>query len=44
MNEIEKIPTNIEVLYADIKNILAGARRQTYHAIIFAMVEKGEVT
>ena len=39
MNEIEKIPTNIEVLYADIKNILAGARRQTYHAINFAMVE-----
>ena len=39
MNEIENIPTNIEVLYANIKNILARARRQTYHAINFTMVE-----
>ena len=39
MNEIEKIPTSIETLYADIKSILDGARKQTYHAINFAMVE-----
>ena len=39
MNEIEKTPINIEVLYANIKSILARARKQTYHAINFAMVE-----
>ena len=39
MNEIEKIPNNIESLYADIRVILATARKQTYHAINFAMVE-----
>ncbi len=39
MNEIEKIQTNIESLYADIKVILATARKQTYHAINFTMVE-----
>ena len=39
MNELEKIPNNIESLYADIRVILATARKQTYHAINFAMVE-----
>lgn len=39
MNEIEKIPTNVDNLYADIKAILATARRRTYHAINFTMVE-----
>ena len=39
MNEMKKIPTSIETLYADIKTILVSARKQTYHAINFAMVE-----
>lgn len=39
MNEIEKIPTSIEGLYADIRTILAAARKQAYHAINFTMVE-----
>ena len=39
MNELEKTPINLEILYADIKNILATARKQTYHTINFAMVE-----
>ena len=39
MNEIEKIPTSIDTIYASIKSILARARKQTYHAINFAMVE-----
>ncbi len=39
MNEIENISTSIDTLYTDIKNILANARKQTYHAINSAMVE-----
>ena len=39
MSDIEKIPTSIEGLYSDIKSILEKARKHTYHAINFAMVE-----
>ena len=39
MNEIEKKPINIDALYADIRVILTTARKQTYHAINFKMVE-----
>ena len=39
MSDIEKIPTSIEGLYSDIKNILERARKHTYRAINFAMVE-----
>ena len=39
MNEIENISTSIDTLYTDIKNILANARKQTYHTINSAMVE-----
>lgn len=39
MNESEKIPANIDNLYADIRVILAAARKRTYFAINFTMVE-----
>ena len=39
MNESEKIPANIDNLYADIRVILATARKRTYYAINFTMVE-----
>ena len=39
MNEIENKPISIDALYADIRVILATARKQTYHAINFKMVE-----
>lgn len=39
MNESEKIPANIDNLYADIRVILAAARKRTYFAINFIMVE-----
>lgn len=39
MNEIEKTPKGFDLLYSDIKAILTNARKQTYHAINFAMVE-----
>ena len=39
MNEIDKTPAGIDNLYADIKVILATARKRTYYAINFTMVE-----
>ncbi len=39
MVQIEKIPTNIDNLYADIRAILATARKRSYQAINFTMVE-----
>ena len=39
MDQIEKIPTNIDNLYADIRAILATARKRSYQAINFTMVE-----
>ena len=39
MNESEKIPATIDNLYADIRVILATARKRTYYAINFTMVE-----
>ncbi len=39
MNELEKIPSSVDTIYDSIKSILARARKQTYHAINFAMVE-----
>ncbi len=39
MNESEKIPANIDNLYADIRVILAAARKRTYFTINFTMVE-----
>ena len=39
MSEIERIPNDVEQLYADIRVILANARKRTYHAINFTMVE-----
>ena len=39
MNETENKPISIDALYADIRVILATARKQTYHAINFKMVE-----
>ena len=39
MNESEKIPASIDNLYADIRVILAAARKRTYFAINFTMVE-----
>lgn len=39
MNKIEHIPSNVDNLYAEIKGILTSARKRTYHAINFTMVE-----
>ena len=39
MNQNEKIPASIDNLYADIRVILATARKRTYYAINFTMVE-----
>ena len=39
MSEIERIPNDVEQLYSDIRVILANARKRTYHAINFTMVE-----
>lgn len=39
MAQLEKIPTNIDNLYADIRAILATARKRSYQAINFTMVE-----
>lgn len=39
MNEMENIPVSVDDLYADIRVILTSARRQTYRAINFTMVD-----
>ena len=39
MNKIEQSPSNVDNLYAEIKGILTSARKRTYHAINFTMVE-----
>lgn len=39
MDEMENIPVSVDDLYADIRVILTSARRQTYRAINFTMVD-----